>query len=341
MDGKEQDLDILSEDEAGALNFVPPIDEEDVVEPGPTPEKQVEQPPTEPPKEEPTEKKVEPPPEPPPQPKPDERPPAIDGILAKDGKNVIPFSVLEDERSKRQALETEIAELRKKPPEPPPKVEVRPPEEPAKPKIDLKALAKDFATNTYKSEEDAVIAAENLITNLVEMVTEQIKGTATEVVKTTTLEAEFTREVERIKTANPWITEGKVGEKPTPIENALFARALEIMDDRKVTQTDVRGMVKAAEDAVAEGKTKFKVDQPDLKTEVEKARKEGFESGTKALMAKLNIKEEPQTLADVRNVNPNLNSKFEEMDNLIGVDLEEAYAALTPEEREGYLRRTA
>jgi hypothetical protein len=82
------------------------------------------------------------------------------------------------------------------------------------------------------------------------------------------------------------------------------------------------------------------VDQPDLKAEIEKARKSGFEAGTKALMAKLNIKEEPQTLADVRNVNPNLNSKFDEMEKLIGVDLEEAYAALSPAEKEAWLRKT-
>ncbi len=72
------------------------------------------------------EEKVEPPPEPQPEPKPSEepRPPAIDGVLAKDGKNVIPYSVLEEERTKRQAAEAEVAELRKKPAEPKPEAKL-------------------------------------------------------------------------------------------------------------------------------------------------------------------------------------------------------------------------
>src|SRR3990172_2488923 len=98
MEKEGFDLGLLSEEEAEAYKTTPPLGDEP--EPTPADEEKVE-------KEgepSPPEKKVESaeavpevkPPEPPP-----EKVPAIDGVLTKDGKNVIPFDVLEKERGKR------------------------------------------------------------------------------------------------------------------------------------------------------------------------------------------------------------------------------------------------
>jgi len=340
------DNELLSEEEVEALKTVPPIDEPeptseeqkvDIKEPStPEGEKKVEAEPK-PKVEEPAKKVEEPVREPEPK---EEKPPTIDGIIAKDGKNYIPFTVLEEERAAKktaledkQRLEAKVAELEKKAAEPPPKVEPPPAAEPPKQKVDLKALAKDFATNTYKSEEDAVLAAENLIKNIVDVVREEVKGTTEKAVRSSTEETEFKREAARIKSANPWITAGFV-------EEAIVNRALVLMSERKVD--DLTGMVKASEDAVAEAKIQFRVNEPkiDLKAEREKMAKEIRDQVTKEILAKFNIKEPgPVTLSDVRNVSPDVLSKFDEIDKLSGIDYEEAVGQLKPEEREAYLKR--
>jgi hypothetical protein len=125
----EFDSELLMEEEVAALKEKPPLGDE----PEPTPaeeEKVVAEGEPSPP-----EKKEEPPVEVAPEVKPPEPPPvAIDGVLTKDGKNVIPFSVLEQERTKRQesekqakeaadrlvATEAELAELKKPKKEAPP-----------------------------------------------------------------------------------------------------------------------------------------------------------------------------------------------------------------------------
>ena len=337
MEEHQLDLDLLSEEEANALKQVPPIGDEpettpdeekvEIVEPSP-PEKKIEELPKEPPLV-----KVE---EPPPVVK-EEKPPTIDGIIAKDGKNFIPFSVLEEERTKRQdaetrrqQLEAEVAELKKpkpaepvKEPEPVKKVEVPPP-------IDFKAMGKKL----YDSEDGAAEVLQQIF-EAGKKAGEQSGATAA---KSTSMELDFKKEVERIKGANPWIAGDPI------VEGVLFNRALQIMDERKIPQDDLGGMVKAAEDAVAEGRKKFRVDDPkiDLQVEIDKAVKAAVEKNTKEVLAKFNIKEpDAVTLANVRNLNPEITSKFDEIDTKVGIDFEEAYGLLTPEERDAYLRRTA
>jgi hypothetical protein len=87
----------------------------------------------------------------------------------------------------------------------------------------------------------------------------------------------------------------------------------------------------------------FKVDAPSkesLQAEIDKAVKIALEKQQKDILAKFNIKEpEAVTLADVRNLSPDITSKFDELDNLSGIDYEEAYSLLTPKEKEAYNMR--
>ncbi len=333
---EQLDLELLSEDEQAAFKEVPPISDE----PEPTSEEiKVEKEPSppkieEPPKE-PAPVKVEPPKEPVKEPVKEPEPtkaPSIDGIIAKDGKNFIPFSVLEEERTKRQQLEAEVAELRKpKPPEPvkePVREPVREPEKVEPPPIDFKALGKKL----YESEDGAA----EVLQQMFQAGMKAGEESGAKAGKSISVETEFQREVNKIRDANPWA----VGDPDT--EAALYNHALGLMEKRNVASDDLRGMVKAAEDAVAWGKAKFRIDEPkvDLQAEIDKAVKTEREKVTKEILAKFNIKEpEVTTLANVRNVNPDVTSKFDELSKLTGIDYEEAYGQLTPEEKEAFEKR--
>jgi hypothetical protein len=331
----EFDQELLSDEEVEGFKATPPIESD---EPEPTPEEpKVEKEPSPPEPEKKVEAEPAPKVEPEPAPvveKPPEKPTTIDGIIAKDGKNYIPFSVLEEERAAkkqaiedRQRLEAEVAELKK--PKEPVKEPVREPERKveAPPPIDFKAIAH----TAYESEEGMATALQQMFEAGKQVAIEA----GTTAGKATTIETEFTREAMKLKGDNPWITPGFV-------EDSIYNGALRIMAERKVSTDDLPGMVQAAKDAVAEGKKMFRVDEPkiDLKSEVEKAAKIAYEKAVKDVMAKFNIKEtEPQTLSDVRNVNPDVLNKFDELDKLTGIDFEEAYGQLKPEEREAFLRR--
>jgi hypothetical protein len=79
--------------------------------------------------------------------------------------------------------------------------------------------------------------------------------------------------------------------------------------------------------------------RPSFDPEVE--RKKMREEVTKEVMTKFNIKpSKVTTLSGVRNVNPEVLNKFDQLDQLNGLEYEEAFASLTPQEREAYLRRT-
>ena len=192
--------------------------------------------------------------------------------------------------------------------------------------IDFKAMAK----RAYESEDGMAEALQQMY-EVGKKAGEEAGGSAA---KSTTIETEFKREVGLIKKDNSWIQKG-------PMEGFLFNLAVSKMEERKIEPDDLDGMVQCAKDAVAEGKTLFRVDEPkvDLKTEIEKATKAAYEKAVKDVMAKFNIKEEPVTLADVRNVNPDVLNKFDELEKLTGLDYEEAYAQLTPTEREAYAIR--
>lgn len=308
------DTELMSEEEAEGLKFVPPLDE-----PEPTSEPKVEikepSPPGEP---------IEPAPKVEPEPILEPvKPPSIDGIIAKDGKNFIPFTVLEEERTKRQAVEAELAELKK------PKEPAREPTPiRAEPKVELpdfKALGKKL----YESEDGAAEVLQSVWDLAQKAATATATATASSVATTTAVGAEFEKRVLVMKKENPWI-QGSV-------ENFLVMKAADLMAERKLAPNDLEGMLQAATDAVNEGKKIFRVNEP--KVDVEKARKEGYDAGVKALMAKLNIKEEPVTLANLRNVNPDVLSRFDEMEKLSGIDFEEAYGQLTPEEKDAFLQR--
>ena len=331
---EEFDNELLMEEEANALKEKLPLGDEE--EPTSTEEEKVvvEGEPS------PPEKKEEAPAKAAPEVKPPEPPPvAIDGVLTKDGKNVIPFNVLEQERTKRQesekqaketadrlaAAEAELTELKKPkkeaPPPPPAKEEV-------KPTVDFKELGKKL----YESEEGAAEVLEKVFN----MGAEAGRAGGAEAAVSTTIEKSFQDEVAKIKGDNPWITPGFV-------ESSLFNRGLELMEERGINPNDLKGMLQAARDAVTEGKQLFKVDTPskeNLQSEIDKAVKSAVDKNTKDILAKFNIKEpEITTLADVRNLSPDITSKFDELDKLVGIDYEEAYSLLTPKEKEAYNMR--
>ena len=316
MTEPEQDLELMSEEEAEA--FGKPPEEEVVEELEEQSEKEAEP------------EKVEPEPELKPEEKLEEKP---EGVLARDGKNVIPFSVLEEERTKRQALESEIAELKK----------VKPPAEPVvepKPKPDFKIDSKALASKLYESAE----GAEEVLSTLVKKIEEAYdagKAAASEAATTVTTEVEFQKEIEKIKAENPWIDPGIDGE-PSHMETYLFNLALEKMEKANIKPNDVKGMVKAAREAVAEGKIKFKVDQPPGLTEaaIVEREKKAREAAIREVLVKFNIKEpDAVTLAGLRNASSSSVTKLDDIDKLSGLDYEEAFSQLTPEERDIVLRR--
>ena len=343
MDKDLFDQELFSEEEAEALK-IDPSKSDEMETTSPEEEKvetEVASPPTEKkPTEEPKpEEEAKPPSEPP----AEEKPPSIDGILTKDGKNFIPFKVLEEERAKRQQLETELEELKKPKPEerkpaPPAKEEVVPTkaEVATKVALDIKAMAKNLADKTYASPEEAEEAFGTLlqtVADLVEGVKSEAKETASSMARTATIQSKFEEKVLAMKAQNPWI-QGDV-------EDHLVMKAAKLISERKVAPDDLEGMVKAAEDAVAEGKKLFRVEEPkiDIEAERKKARDQGKAEALKEIQAKFNLKEMPTTLSDVTNVNPDVISKFDELDKLLGFEFEEAYGQLTPEEQEAYRKR--
>lgn len=315
MPETEQDLELMSEEEAEAFNKPP---EEEVAE---QPEKVEAEP-----------EKVEPEPEVKPEEKLEEEQ-KPEGILAKDGKNVIPFSVLEEERTKRQALESEIAEL-KKVKQPPPEPVAEP-----KPKPDFKIDSKALASKLYESAE----GAEEVLATLAKKIEEAYDAgrvAATEAATTATTEVEFQKEIEKIKAENPWIPDSKGGE-PSLIETTLFNLALKKMEAAGIKQTDVKGMVRVAREAVAEGKILFKVDQPSVtEAAIVEREKKARDAAIKEVLAKFNIKEpDAVTLANLRSASSSSVTRLDDIDKLSGLDYEEAFSQLTPEERETVLRR--
>ncbi len=193
-------------------------------------------------------------------------------------KNLLPYSVLEEEKAKTRAVEAELEELRK----------------PKDPEIDFQALGKKF----YESEEGAAEVLQSMHEQGIKVGQKVAAETAASVIKSTAIESKFQDKVKELKGANPWITPGL-------IENTLVNRAFELINERKVTRYDLDGVVKAAEDAIAEGKKVFRIDEPKV------------------------------------DVKATIKSKFDEIDKLSGIEFEEAYGQLTPEEREAFLGRTA
>ena len=332
----EQDLEQLTEEEEAAFKATPPMDDEEEPETAPG-EKTAETEPLPEEKEEVSkpETKVEPEPE-----KKEEKPPTIDGIIARDGKNYIPYNVLEEERTakkvaleEKQRLEAENAELKKKVAEPAPKKKEPEPTPKEEPAFDLDAFAKEVAKKTYASEDDAVEAIKNLIVTI----SEKASKVGAEAAVNATAQAEFKKEASRIKTANPWI-------KPGVMEAAIAFRAKELIAEREIANDDFAGTVQAAEDAVAEAKIQFRVDEPkiDRQAEINKAVKVAVEKNTNEILAKFNLKQESgvKTLGNIKNLNPDVVSKFDELDKLNGIDFEEAFAQLSPEEKEKFLERT-
>jgi len=339
-EAEQLDLELMSDEEAKAYKEVPPIGDEPettseeekvekVEEPSPSPK--IEEPPKEPAAKEVVE------------PTKEEKPPTIDGIIAKDGKNFIPFSVLEEERAAKKAaiedkqrLEAEIVELRKPKPEPvrePVKEELKKPEPPP---VDFKVLGKKL----YESEDGAAEVLQQIFEAGKKAGEQSAVTVAETTAKAATVEHDFKREVERIKTANPWI------QGDPDVEETISRRALRLMDERKLGEHDIVGMVRAAEDAVTWAKGKFRVDEPkvDIQAEITKAVETAVKAErdkvTKEILAKFNIKEsDAVTLSDVRNLSPDVTSKFDELDKLYGIDYEEALGQLTPEERDAYLSR--
>lgn len=332
---EEQDLGILTEEEEQALkNPQANDDEPETTSDEPKVEKEEPSPP------EPGEK-VEPKPgeEPAPAKKPEPKPavepltPSIDGILTKDGKNVIPFNVLEQERAKRQQLEAELAEFKK------PKAEVKATAEPqpeVKPQqaFDVKAIlqgmgidVKNLAAKAYESQDNMAEVLEIMLATGIQIAhqTAQAEG------KQGANEIIYETKINQLRAANnTWLTPELEKIATVFAQDEMMANPPKSVDD----------FVAAAEKSLTKVKELFKVGQPAFDPEAE--RKKIREEETKNIMAKFNIKPaKVTTLSGVRNVNPESQNKFDALDQLGGIDFEDGLGKLTPEERDAYLRRDA
>ncbi len=336
----EQNQGFLTEEEEVAFNspepkvdeLAPPAiePEGEIKEPSP-PESEVE------PEVKVEEPKVEVKSEEQPSPRPEPEPtPIVDGILAKDGKHYMPFSVLEQERAKRQSLEAENAELRK------PKVEVpkTPLPAPEKPQVDMGAIAKqmgiDFkslADRAYESPEGMTEALEKMFTAGIQVASQVATTTSNQ----SALDAMYRSRVETIETQNPWLkTEVAPGLKGEDLAATIMNNR--VRSDPNFPVNNLEAWVKVAEESVKEAKAALKMDAPPFDRETE--RKRITEEVTQQLMQKFNIsKPKVTTLAGARNVNPDVISKFDQLDQLVGFEYEMAYGQLSPEEQEIYLRR--
>ncbi len=339
----EQNQGFLTEEEEVAFNspepkvdeLAPPAiePEGEIKEPSPPeigiePEVKVEEP------EVVVEMKTEETPPPTPEPEPT---PIVDGILAKDGKHYMPFSVLEQERAKRQALEVENQELRK------PKVEVpkTPLPAPEKPQIDMGAIAKqmgidfkDLAAKAYESPEGMTEALEKMFTAGIQVASQVATTTSNQ----SALDAMYRSRVETIETQNPWLkTEVAPGLKGEDLAATIMNNR--VRSDPNFPVNNLEAWVKVAEESVKEAKAALKMDAQPFDREAE--RKRITEEVTQQLMQKFNItKPKVTTLAGARNVNPETFSKFDQLSQLSGFEFEEGFSQLTPEEQEVYLRKT-
>lgn len=331
---EENDFGVLTEDEEEALKN-PPAESD---EPEPTAEEpKVET--TEPSPPEPG-KEGEPKPagEPEPDKKPDGEPlpPPIDGILTKDGKNVIPFNVLEQERAKRQQLEAELAEF-KKPKEPTvtaqPKTEATP--QPQAEQGDINSILKDLgidaktlAAKAYESQDGMAELVDSLKTAIATGI-QIARKTAHEEGEQSATGVLYEAKINQLKAANSWMTPDLEKIATVFAHDEMVKNPPKSIDD----------YVDAAEKGIAKVKELTSVGRPafDPKVERDKIREEV----TKEVMAKFNIKpSKVTTLSGVRNVNPEVLNKFDQLDQLNGLEYEEAFASLTSQEREAYLRRT-
>ena len=306
----EASQEFLTEAEEAALNAPDTKDDEPVTTTEKVETKETSPPETEVQAEVPPKTVEEPPPEEPVQ-------PPAEGILAKDGRNVIPFSVLEQERFKRQQLESELAELRKQPPEakvqPQPKVQ-----EPQPEAVDFKTLAEKL----YESPEGAAEA--------LKMVFEEGARMAREVSQKSSFEMRFQEKIGELKSQNKWLT--------GPVEELAFNVAKrKVAENPNFNINDVNDWIKAADEAVKETKELIKPDAKAFDTEAE--RKKIREEITKEVMQKFNITPaKPTTLSGVRNLSPDIVSKFDQLKALSGIEFEEAFAELTSQEQEAFLR---
>jgi len=318
----EQDLNLLTEDEAGALEAPPNEDEPETT----SEEIKVETEEPSPPVEEPP--KETPPPEgtPKAEAKPEDTQVHIDGVLTKDGKNVIPFSVLEQERAKRQELEAKLAEATK-PKEPPPAEVPPPPPKAATPADIAKELGIDFKVLSEKAYESQEGMAEVLATVLqagIQIAQKEGQGAGTKGAASILYE----KEVAQIKKDNPWLKD--------EAEEVCFTIAQkEIRNNPNFNPENVGDWLDATKNAIAKTKALLKIDQKPFDAEAE--RKRLTEEVTTQLMQKFNIKpSKVTTLAGIRNVSPDLTTKIEHVASLNGLDFEEAYGKLTSSERDAY-----
>lgn len=321
MEKEEINTSFLTDDEVEDLNIDPAkLDESettsgeekvDIQEPS-TPEAEPkEKVEAQPPKEE----KVEAEPV---EPKPEPRP---EGILTKDGKNVIPFTVLEKERAERQRLAEELAELKK--PKVEPKAEPRVEKQPeAKPEIDFKAIA----DKAYESVEGMAEALQTMY----EAGKKAAETVAPSAVQKIVTAEKYSEKVEKIKTDNPWIK--------GPVEDFIVDLASRKMrSDPTFNGNDLNSLVRITEEAVNEVKGML---SPQAPVDEKKIRQDEREKVTAELMKKFNItKPKVNTLGSIRNADPNIEDKFESIQAKTGIEYEEAMRELTPRERELFAER--
>jgi len=174
--------------------------------------------------------------------------------------------------------------------------------------------------------------------------TAEAKTAGSESATVATNAMEFKRETDSLRAQNPWIDADKTG----ITGQAVYGYALRLMSERGIVDGNgnfvgsIADAVKCSREAVDAAKKIYRIDEPkiDLDAEREKARKEGYDAGIKAISKKLNLTAEPVTLGDARNAGPtDLYNKFDEIEKLNGIDYEEAVAALTPSEREAFIQR--
>jgi hypothetical protein len=256
--------------------------------------------------------------------------PPIEGILTKDGKNVIPYGVLEEERAKRQRLEAEIAELKKPKAEPGPTAAPKPEAKPQSVvEVDsiLQSMGVDvnnLAAKAYESQDNMAEVLKTMLATGIQIArqTAQDQGAqgASQII--------YESKINQLKVSNPWLT--------PELEKVATVFAEEEM--RVNPPKSIDDFVEAATKGIAKAKDLTRAGQPAFDPEAE--RKKIRDEVTKEVMAKFNIKPaKVTTLSGVRNVNPDVTSKFDELDKLSGIDFEDAFGQLTPAEKDAFLRR--
>lgn len=236
-------------------------------------------------------------------------------VLAKDGKNVIPFSVLEKERAEVKSLKAEIEALKAKQiTELSPKA-VQEPQTP----LDAESLAKKL----YESEEGAA--------EVINMIRNEAYNTGVSAGRTSAFNLAFETKVEQIKNENPWLT--------PDLEEIALVLAKRKMTEPGFNPNDLNSLVKMANESVSDLKKLIKMDA--LVVDEAKIREDERKKTTEELMAKLNITPpKTTTLTGVRNVGTETGNKLDHVDSLSGIDYEDALLQLTPAEKEALLLRS-